>query len=93
MTWVLWDILVPLLISFGLGTLLGWMLWRWWWQSSVALDSTALAGGEGSDRQEGVSSENRMHIDEIDAANLVLIQEREFQIPGTHTISVPRMAI
>ncbi len=28
MTWVLWDILVPLMASFALGTLLGWLLWR-----------------------------------------------------------------
>ncbi len=28
MTWVLWDILVPLLLAFGLGVILTWQAWR-----------------------------------------------------------------
>jgi predicted flap endonuclease-1-like 5' DNA nuclease len=29
MLWTLWDILIPLLITFALGLILGWLLWRW----------------------------------------------------------------
>lgn len=29
MVWVLWDIVLPLIASFLLGLLIGWMLWRW----------------------------------------------------------------
>lgn len=68
MTWVLWDILVPLLTSFGLGTLLGWLLWRWRRQS-VETDTMAAAGFAGTDSD--------MNVGEIEAANVVLIQERD----------------
>ena len=68
MTWVLWDILVPLLTSFGLGTLLGWLLWRWRRQS-VDTDTMAAAGSAGADVE--------MNVGEIEAANVVLIQERD----------------
>jgi len=71
MTWVLWDILVPLLTSFGLGTLLGWLLWRWRRQS-VETDTMAAAGFAGTDSD--------MNVSEIEAANVVLIQERDSAI-------------
>ena len=71
MTWVLWDILVPLLTSFGLGTLLGWLLWRWRRQS-VETDTMAAAGFAGTDSD--------MNVGEIEAANVVLIQERDSAI-------------
>ena len=29
MTWVLWDIFIPLVAAFGLGTIFGLMTWRW----------------------------------------------------------------
>lgn len=29
MLWVLWDIVLPLVVTFLLGVLLGWLLWRW----------------------------------------------------------------
>lgn len=29
MLWVLWDIVVPLLATFLLGLMVGWLLWRW----------------------------------------------------------------
>lgn len=29
MTSVLWEIIVPLLVAFGIGLLVGWLLWRW----------------------------------------------------------------
>ncbi len=29
MAWVLWDIFIPLVASFALGTLLGWAIWNW----------------------------------------------------------------
>jgi len=71
MTWVLWDILVPLCTSFGLGTLLGWLLWRWRRQS-VDTDTMVAAGIAGTDSD--------MNVGEIEAANVVLIQERDSAI-------------
>lgn len=29
MPWVLWDIVVPLILTFAIGLLTGWLLWRW----------------------------------------------------------------
>jgi len=29
MFWVLWDIVLPLIATFLLGLLIGWLLWRW----------------------------------------------------------------
>lgn len=59
MPWVLWDIMVPLLVTFFIGLAIGWLLWRWRRQKagpntvgvsqadsgSAISDSTQTAGG------------------------------------------------
>ena len=80
MTWVLWDIFIPLLTSFGLGALLGWLLWHGR-RELLASDSTVLSGLEAdssnSDSSNNDSSDNKANFEKIEAANIVLIQERD----------------
>ncbi len=43
MTWVLPEILIPLLLALGLGVLIGWLLWRWRRRSIHASEWNQLA--------------------------------------------------
>lgn len=40
MAWVLWDILIPLLASFALGILFGWLVWSWRRQTHDSVKNT-----------------------------------------------------
>lgn len=43
MVWVLWDILIPLLASFALGTLFGWLVWNRWPKTNQVTQSAATS--------------------------------------------------
>jgi len=87
MVWVLWDILIPLLTSFALGTLLAWLIW---WrrqhddEAAVTALATTASGGMAFDA-ESVSQSTELSADgtdsstdsELEAANIVLIGERD----------------
>jgi len=79
MVWVLWDILIPLLASFALGTLLAWLVWRRR-QGNEALvtvsgvttsDAMALTATDTAGEDLAADSE------ELEAANIILIGERD----------------
>ncbi len=79
MLWVLWDILIPLISSFGLGILLGWLLWRWRRQLiqnhvAVSMDSESQSESVEGDYDEGG---NNSALSELEAANITLIGERD----------------
>lgn len=63
MLWVLWDMLVPLLITYAIGLGTGWLLWRWRRQKVSQPASFAVA----SQSDTGDESE----------VNVVLIEERD----------------
>ena len=67
MSWVLWDIFIPLLTTFALGLLLGWMLWRWRRQL-MGTDELILSGS---------GQENSVASAEMESANIALIGERD----------------
>ena len=67
MSWVLWDIFIPLLTTFALGLLLGWMLWRWRRQL-MGTDELIISGP---------GQENFVASAEMESANIALIGERD----------------
>ena len=67
MSWVLWDIFIPLLTTFALGLLLGWMLWKWQ-RRLMGADELIISGA-------GV--ENSVASVEMESANIALIGERD----------------
>lgn len=82
MVWVLWDILIPLVSSFGLGILLGWLLWRWRRQMSESVGSRASALVDVEMPNEPVEighmeSADSNALSELEAANITLIGERD----------------
>jgi len=81
MSWVIWDILVPLLITFCLGLGLGWMLWRW--RRQLATHSGAISTGI-SDTGEAVATTD------AEAMNIALIEERDnaLQVANDAAVSV-----
>ena len=91
MVWVLWDILIPLLTSFALGTLLAWLIW---WrrqhdeEAVVTASATTASGGmafdaesvsQGTGHGTGLSTDgtDSSTDSELEAANIVLIGERD----------------
>lgn len=72
MSWVIWDILVPLLITFCLGLGLGWMLWRWRRQSASADIHVANTETRGlpSSADLSLAADN-------ESMNIALIEERD----------------
>lgn len=89
MAWVLWDILIPLMASFALGTLLGWLLWSWRRKSqyvgrasgeaasaaSMAADSELSDTGVLTPQLNALRDESDLR--EIENANITLISERD----------------
>ena len=64
MPWVIWDILVPLLVTFLIGLSTGWLLWRWRRQRT--------------DKSHSSSVQNVIATQEADdSANTILINERD----------------
>ncbi len=66
MLWTLWDILIPLLITFALGLCLGWLLWRWRRRrvsaTDVGADATTLVAQADDD---GVAEQLRHSTDQL----------------------------
>lgn len=85
MVWVLWDILIPLLTSFALGTLLAWLIWRRRQNShqGVALGVASTSEVTISDTMafdtepETGGAVSSADADELEAANIILIGERD----------------
>ena len=64
MPWVIWDILVPLLVTFLIGIGTGWLLWRWRRQRADIAHSQT---------EQVVTVDNQAD----DSANAILIKERD----------------
>lgn len=64
MVWVLWDILIPLLASFALGTLLGWLLWSWRRQRHDSAELTVESAEVSSDATIAVTTGGESIADE-----------------------------
>lgn len=88
MTWVLWDILVPLMTSFALGLLLGWLLWSWRRQfghddlvTGSAGSSAAVVGHMNYDSHpltgNAELATDSAAIKDLETANITLIGERD----------------
>ncbi len=70
MSWVLLDIVVPLLITFSIGLATGWLLWRWRRQKATDTDLQTSV----------VQSSTPQGAELDESANLVLIEERDVAI-------------
>lgn len=93
MTWVLWDILIPLIASFALGTLLSWLLWRGSRMNQIASEQVVTSTGDeenslamntvltDDEEAEGEYALSRVPDDsvirEMEKANITLISERD----------------
>jgi len=81
MYWILWDILIPLLLTFGLGALLSWM----WWRSNrgaTGVAGAALGGVFGANSSNSAvefatQNTNGISASGLEAANIALIDERD----------------
>lgn len=88
---VLWEIVVPLLIAFAIGLLIGWMLWRWRragvsraaWEEVDAERSTLVArADEAEARSARIDAElvsHRQRLDEAERARQGLVTLTEDQ--------------
>lgn len=87
MSWVLWDIITPLLLTFGLGLSMGWLLWRWRREQLSGDAVVAADGAQAVDNAESESADGE-ETDTDDAGsdsaaakmesiNAVLIAERD----------------
>ena len=63
MLWVLWDIVLPLIATFLLGLLVGWLLWRWRRKRMSAEDLSALRRG---------SARNKADLERLQQSNMEL---------------------
>jgi len=79
MVWVLWDILIPLLTSFALGTLLTWLVWRRRHLNEEVVTESGMAASAGmAFEAESISKDTNTSTEaELEAANIVLIGERD----------------
>ena len=76
MVWVLWDIFIPLLTSFALGTLLAWLVWRHR-TTAVATTATSTAMADGMAFAADTASRDSSSDSELESANIILIGERD----------------
>ena len=81
MSWVLWDIITPLLLAFALGLILGWLLWRWR-RKQITTDMVegAAQSVEGAESLSADASGNQAgegSAEKMESINAVLIAERD----------------
>ena len=81
MSWVLWDIITPLLLAFALGLILGWLLWRWR-RKQITTDMVegAAHSVEGAESLSAEASGNQAgegSAEKMESINAVLIAERD----------------
>lgn len=81
MYWILWDILIPLLLTFGLGVLFSWM---WWRNNRSVSTAEGVTFGASLDSKNSTSASeiakqnsNGMSASGLEAANITLINERD----------------
>jgi|GEM_PF-3999688 len=63
MLWVLWDIVLPLIATFLLGLLVGWLLWRW---------RRSRIDAEGLSKLRRASSRNTADFERLQQSNIEL---------------------
>lgn len=63
MLWVLWDIVLPLLATFLLGLLIGWLLWRW---------RRSRIDADGLSKLRRSSARNKADVERLQQSNLEL---------------------
>ena len=81
MSWVLWDIITPLLLAFALGLILGWLLWRWR-RKQITTDMVEAAaqsveGAESLSADASGSQAGEGSAEKMESINAVLIAERD----------------
>jgi predicted flap endonuclease-1-like 5' DNA nuclease len=99
MAWVLWDIVFPLFVTFAIGLLTGWLLWRWRrHKAPVQAVAASVAGISSADTGDLSASSATALIEERDAAllraeeaelRITALNEELSKIPAGDSASVP----
>ncbi len=81
MSWVLWDIITPLLLAFALGLILGWLLWRWR-RKQITTDmvegtAQSVEGAENLSADASGNQAGEGSAEKMESINAVLIAERD----------------
>jgi len=81
MTWALVEILVPLLLAFGLGLLGGWILWRWRRQRISALEWNQVNASSQSAQAE-IASVRAAHAEVLNERKILSARLASLEDPG-----------